>query len=252
MLNINQNGVIIYQGPSMLDGAPIVAIATGFTKQSANTKTGGELIQTWILRADMAPQEALNNGADASICGDCRHRGEIVAGKNSSRACYVNIAHAPRAVYECFKRGRYRKAPQCELGSIFNGLGVRLGSYGDPAAVPLYVWDNTLCQAKFNTGYTHQWQTADVSYAKYCMASVDTESERAMANAMGYRTFRVRHIDDAILDREVICPASEEAGHKTTCDKCRACGGTGSKALVDIVIAVHGGASKIKAHNLSL
>jgi hypothetical protein len=251
-MNINQNGMIIYEGPSELDGAPIVAIATGFTKQSANTKTGGELIQTWILRSDMSPQEALNNSADESICGDCKHRGEVIDGKNANRPCYVNIAHAPRAVYECFKRGGYRKAKPTELSSIFAGLGVRLGSYGDPAAVPLYVWDNALNEAKFNTGYTHQWQTADIGYAKHCMASVDTAAERAMASAMGYRTFRVRHIDDAILGREIMCPASKEAGEKTTCDQCKACGGTGSKALVDIVIAVHGGASKIKAHNLSL
>jgi len=252
-MDINQNGVIIYQGPSMLDGAPIVAIATGFTKNSANAKTGGELIQTWIIRADMAPQKALNNGADESICGDCRHRGEVIDGKNSSRACYVNIAHAPRGVYACFKRGGYeRLMAQYDISQKFAGLGVRLGSYGDPAAVPLKVWHAVMHDAKFNTGYTHQWQSADIGYAKYCMASVDTAGERAMAGALGYRSFRVRHIDDAILGREVICPASEEAGHKTTCDSCKACGGTGSKALVDIVIAVHGGASKIKAHNLSL
>ena len=34
------NGAIIYRGPSMLDGSPIVAILTGIDKPSHNPKTG--------------------------------------------------------------------------------------------------------------------------------------------------------------------------------------------------------------------
>jgi hypothetical protein len=48
-----KNG-IIYQGPSLLDGAPIVVIAN-YSK--SNRKTGG-VVQTYILRADMNPLEA--------------------------------------------------------------------------------------------------------------------------------------------------------------------------------------------------
>ena len=48
---------IFYRGPSMLDGAPIVAIAT----DSSNSKTGG-MVQTWILRADIDPVTAARNG----------------------------------------------------------------------------------------------------------------------------------------------------------------------------------------------
>ena len=51
----NPNGRILYEGPSMLDGAPIVVIATGFAERSGNDKTGA-MIQTWILRADIPPR----------------------------------------------------------------------------------------------------------------------------------------------------------------------------------------------------
>ena len=45
------SGFIIYEGPSQIDGAPIVAIAT---LKSRNRKNGA-MIQTWILRAYMHP-----------------------------------------------------------------------------------------------------------------------------------------------------------------------------------------------------
>ena len=44
-----EKGFIIYDGPSMLDGEPIVAIAT---MKTSNRKTG-EMVQVWILRSDV-------------------------------------------------------------------------------------------------------------------------------------------------------------------------------------------------------
>lgn len=63
-------GFIFYCGPSQIDGAPIVGIAV---LRSANAKTG-DMVQTYILRADTAPLTALSTGADVSICGACPHR----------------------------------------------------------------------------------------------------------------------------------------------------------------------------------
>ena len=60
------NGYILYEGPSGIDGAPIVVIATGFANSSANAKTG-DMIQTWIIRSDIAPHHAVKSGDDASI-----------------------------------------------------------------------------------------------------------------------------------------------------------------------------------------
>ena len=132
------NGAVIYRGPSQLDGAPIVAIATGLAKGSTNSKTGGGLIQVWILREDVSPVHAVHSGADSSICGTCPHRGRIENGRNLDRSCYVTVFQAPLNVWKCYKRGLY--APASNLATTFEGRGVRLGAYGDPAALPIEIW----------------------------------------------------------------------------------------------------------------
>jgi hypothetical protein len=63
---------IIYRGPSLIDGEPIVAIAQ---VSSRNAKTGS-MVQTFIMRADMDPITANRTGADHAICGTCPHRGK--------------------------------------------------------------------------------------------------------------------------------------------------------------------------------
>ena len=66
------NHGIIYKGPSLLDGKPIVVIGT-YSKR--NSKTGA-VLQTYILCDDgLDPLEASKTGADFSICGDCIMRG---------------------------------------------------------------------------------------------------------------------------------------------------------------------------------
>ena len=64
---------IIYNGPSLLDGKPIVVIAT-FSNR--NKKTGA-VVQTYILCRDISPLEASKTGADFTICGNCIMRGEV-------------------------------------------------------------------------------------------------------------------------------------------------------------------------------
>lgn len=244
------NGAVIYQGPSMIDGSPIVVVATGLGGRSANRKTG-DLVQTWILREDVSPMEAIQTGADVSICGDCPHRGRIEGGRNVGRSCYVNIGQAPLNVWRTFHRvplangkprSGYPTVRADELSETFAGRLVRLGSYGDPAAVPVWVWEAMMRLADGGTGYTHQWRDAAPELARWCMASCDSEADRVFARFMGYRTFRVTPVDsrEDRGDREVICPASDEAGKVTNCAACRACGGLSAKAKADIVITVHG------------
>ena len=237
------NGTVIYRGPSMLDGAPIIAIATGLTQGSSNAKTG-DLIQTWILREDVSPTDAVNSGDDASICGTCPHRGTIENGKNIGRSCYVTIFQAPLNVWKSYHRGIYPAAG--DLGALFAGRAVRVGSYGDPAAVPIAIWQAVLSGAASHTGYTHQWR-ANPALAEFCMASADSDVDRMHAKALGFRTFRVRALADPVQAGEVICPASEEAGKKTSCALCKACGGKTAKARADLVIAAHGAAAKVNA-----
>jgi len=232
------NGVILYEGPSMLDGAPIVVIATGIRTGSTNVKTGA-MIQTYILRSDLPPIDAVRSGDDASVCGGCVHRGD---GTGKERSCYVTLMHGPRGVWAAYKRGSYASADDLDPRAAVADRMVRLGTYGDPAAAPADMWKALVATAKGWTGYTHQWRTIDAAtWHPLVMASADSLTDMADAHALGYRTFRVTPIGEvAIKGVEIVCPASHEAGQKTECIDCKACMGTSAKARVSIQIQAHG------------
>ena len=98
------NGYILFEGNSKLNGEPIVVIGTGFSDSSANTKTG-DMVQTWILLQNEEPHKAIKTGADSAICGNCVHRGEWDGVRwVKSRTCYVKTFQAPLAVYRKYKR----------------------------------------------------------------------------------------------------------------------------------------------------
>lgn len=231
-------GYIAYEGPSQIDGRPIVVIVNKLGG-SDNTKTGADLVQTFIIRADVAPTDALKTGADVSICGQCVHR-PILAKTNGQAPCYVNVGRSVRSVFQAYKRGRYRRATPAQLRAILAGRKVRLGTYGDPAAAPVAMWQEITADAAGVVGYSHQWQAVNFDHAAWAplvMASADSIDEAAQANLYGMRVFRV----SVGVDRqagEATCPASAEAGRKSTCDACMLCGGT-SKTARDIVIADH-------------
>lgn len=236
------NGAVLWSGASLLDGAPIVVIATGLASGSTNSKTG-PMVQTYILRQDVAPTEAVRTGVDGSICGDCPHRGRTVtlgdAVRNVGRTCYVNVGQGPQAVWRTWERGGYPdQRGQLEL--VGAARVVRLGTYGDPAAVPAWVWGALVSKAVAHTGYTHQWRKSQ-ALRSLCMASADSPEDAAEAQAAGWRTFRVAlpcHPEK--LPGEVTCPASAEAGRKLVCADCRACGGADGRKG-SIVIQAHGG-----------
>lgn len=229
------NSYILYEGPSLLDGSPIVAIATGFARGSANRKTGA-MIQTWIMRSDVEPHHATKTGEDSTVCGGCPHR------PSAGGACYVAVFQAPLAVYRAYKRGKYPRATQAtSRAALGAGRKLRLGSYGDPAAVPAAVWEAFTRDAATWTGYTHQWRLPAASALRtLCMASVDSDAERTEAQGAGWRTFRVRTAEEPLAKGEIACPASDEAGKRTTCAECNLCKGSASKSRRSIAIIAHG------------
>lgn len=230
------NGAIIYKGPSLLDGAPIVAIATGLERSSKNAKTG-DMLQTYILREDIAPTEAVTTGQDSSICGQCPHRGR---GDGKGRTCYVNVGQGPQAVWKAYKRGSYESV--MDIAPLGVKRVVRLGTYGDPAAVPVQIWLDLTKECVAHTGYTHQWRNAP-QLRTLCMASADSVADAAEARLQGWRTFRVAMpCDTPKMSGESVCPASAEAGKILACAECRACGGADGRKG-SIVIQAHGGFS---------
>lgn len=155
-------GYIAYEGPSAIDGAPIVVIINKIDTDSKNDKTGA-IVQSFIIR-----------------------------------------------------------------------------SHVNPVRAPATMWAQITRYALGRRGYTHQWDTPgfDVdAWAPLVMASADTIDQAAKANLLGMRVFRVS-IGVDVQPGEASCPASAEAGRKSTCAKCTLCAGTSIKAR-DIVIADH-------------
>lgn len=230
--------MILYQGPSMIDGAPIVVIAP--SGRSTNGKTGA-LLQTYILRADVSPADAIKQAADASICGACPHRGVVINGRNVGRTCYVNVGQGPRAVFDAYQRGRYAVAQDANaIAAHGAGRKVRLGTYGDPAAVPAHVWHALLARADGHTGYTHQWREPLAQALRgIVMASADSIADAREAHAAGWSTFRVRmpHESGQRMHGEAQCPAAKEVGAKVQCADCMACDGSSRSRAID----AHGG-----------
>lgn len=225
-------GAILYQGPSLFDGKPIVVIGIWSSK---NGKTG-DMLQTYIIRSDIDPREANKYGEDESICGNCRHRGtptfDPLKKLAEGRTCYVNMGQGVLIVFEAFIAGKY---PVASPRTVGRKRKVRIGTYGDGAAAPRYVWDELLSEADGHTAYSHNGGDP-VLY----MVSADTLQQAQTAWVSKHRTFRVvRDVSEIDRTHEVLCPASKEAGYKATCQSCLLCGGTSVQAK-SIAIPVHG------------
>ena len=213
-------GYVIYDGPSRLEGGtPIIAI---LTMRSENRKTG-DMPQIWMLRKDRAPTTAALDGTDDAVCGECAFR-LYLARNNPDRAnCYVTLVHGPNAIWKAYHAGSY---PTSWPDRIVDP--VRVGSYGDPAAVPLKIWREFIahCWGGY-TMYTHQWRRFS-GFRHYAMASVNSPAEQHLAAQRGWRTFRVIQKKEAAQHNhigEITCPATPEAGRRTTCKQCRICDG---------------------------
>lgn len=234
-------GFVVYEGPSELDGSPIVVVVNRIFTASDNAKTG-DIVQSFIIRSDVSPMDALRTGSDVAVCGDCEHRPSLVKAGNGKAPCYVNVGRSVMSVYGAYVRGSYVKASPEQVAEHLADRVLRLGTYGDPFAAPLAVWLPMVAASARRVGYTHQWQHPKFNASDWgplVMASADTVAQRTKANAMGLRTFRVGFADELLkVVGEAVCPASAEAGRKTTCADCRLCGGTSIKAK-DIVIRDH-------------
>ena len=211
---MSKNGLVLFQTPD------VVVIATGFASGSANSKTA-DMIQIWLLNRHMNPVAARKVGADDTVCFDCPHR---------NGTCYVNLGYKHWAGDT----------------SIFEGRKVRFGAYGDPVILSTDMIEEIANASSGWTGYTHQWRK-HTAYKQWLMASVDSEAEAREAQADGWRTFRITPTSQKFKN-EIVCPSSEEAGRKTTCDQCLLCNGSASKSTRNITIAAHGvGKKKLNA-----
>lgn len=232
----NPAAVVVWEGPSRLNGEKILVIATGLRSKASshtNAKTG-DLIQLYILPADTDPREAIDSGEDAAVCGSCVHR-PTATGEDARRDCYVNVAWAPRNLWLAHRAGNVPPMPR----GLLEGAAIRFGAWGDPAAVPVRVWQGLFRGASMHTGYTQLWRDLDVRTWGWLMASVDSEDDQLKASRRGWRTFRTVYDDETPTDLERECLAT--ASH-VTCLGCGGCGGTHSAGATrpPYFIRVHG------------
>ena len=223
------NSAVIHEGKSPYDGAEIMVLASGIKVPSTNVKTGW-MIQIYILRKDMPPVEAVKQGLDESICGNCSMRW------NKGGGCYVIPFHFSRMWNAGLKAPRITPTELAKLADKYN-TPIRQGAYGDPAMVPMYVWEEleNAVSNKKGSSYTHQWEWVSPEYAMFSMASVENLKQKADAQAKGYRTYRI--VDDVaeIATDEVLCPNTSKG---VQCRECGLCGGLRSKAK-NIAIVKH-------------
>ena len=112
---------------------------------------------------------------------------------------------------------------------------IRLGTAGDPAAVPSEVWLKLLEGAKNWTAYTHQWHKPEFQeYKEFCMASVDSLEQERLAISLGWLPFRVGPVEAKMTTTELYkglnfetqtiqCPATRY--EKGNCADCGLCSG---------------------------
>tara|TARA_Y100001938_G_scaffold127497_1_gene180413 strand:- start:514 stop:1227 length:714 start_codon:yes stop_codon:yes gene_type:complete len=210
----------------------IMATLTGLIRPSANKKTG-PMLQIATLDTRDSPTQIIKKKLDSSVCGDCALKRTV---------CYVN----PISL-----NGVWKSAVNQVVSKLPEKLGaVRFGTYGNPSKLPLALIKTIASKATSWTGYCHDWETVSPQYAKYFMASIDDLSakkkgrsaieDKAVANKLGYRTYRTIRSVKELLPDEIHCP-HEEKGVK--CIDCKLCSGNNSKAK-NIAITIGGPSNK--------
>lgn len=233
------NTVLVWSGASLHpdgNGESVGLFATGLRTPSGNLKTG-PMIQTYILALDADPILTVRGGDDSSVCGACPQSPTRGGG------CYVNIGHAPLGIWRAWERGSVPAILPGQwgaLGDLIRGRMVRMGAYGDPAAVPVGVWERILRGAAGWTGYTHAWRSLAPRHplSRLCMASCDNPGDIRPAQAKGWRAFAMAS-DPSSVAGAIPCP---HYTHALTCADCGLCAGS-SIGAKHITVRPHGAKS---------
>ena len=228
------SGYVLHQ--TIINNEPVVVIAT---MESDNPKTGN-MVQIWFLLENHAPHHAVKTGLDAStVCQGCKFA--------SGNGCYVRTYQAPLSIWKAWKRGNYPSLFPHQYASVFTGRKIRFGAYGNPSIMPVSMVKAIASVSSGYTGYFHDWQTNPYAneYAKYFMASTETESSYRLAMSLNYRVFHASPIKPAGMQE---CLNTLQ---NTTCFKCTLCNGLTKFRAPSIWIDPHG-SGKEKANAVAL
>ena len=209
-------------------------VITGFKKTSNNRKTG-EMLQTYLLNKSTLTSEPKIFGAKCSAC-------PMVS------KCYVN--HDKQSVRRTIKKllngenTSYKFSSLQEVLPLLRGQFVRLGTYGDPSALPIEDLKKITAASDGWTGYTHFFKEIDSDYSLYLMASVESLEGELLAHALGYLTFRVLLKEDETLEvsySSIQCLNVENEKTLVTlqCVDCLICSGTKGRGKKSVYIEEH-------------
>lgn len=231
-------GFILYEGPSAIGDGDVVCIAT---LESANTKTG-DMVQIWILPKDRDPLDALHEGYNDSACGQCPLQGTWDNDREQmvNRVCYVNIGQAPKQVWHSYQAGNYVRYEHKQHSFYLRSREIRIGAYGDPAALPTSIVKMLANVGTGWSGYSHQlfWidQKRAKALARWLMCSCHTKAQDLEAKRRGWRTFTAISEGQKPPKGSIECPNQT---HGVQCIDCQLCQGT-SKNAKSVFIPSHG------------
>ena len=230
-------GIVLYDGPSKLNGKPIITIAT---LKSQNIKTG-KMISCWTLPKSYPPTVAIDLGEDDAVC-NCNLRGTLATvngkTKNVGRICYVLNYQAPTTIYHKYHRGGYAPLDKNNI-ALFKNRMVRFGVYGCPTATPIKIIHDIVKLCRGWTAFTSGWRNGhNKIYQQYCQASVNSVIQAKEAQQRGWKTFRVSE-DGLPLKNETVCSSI----YGVKCVDCGICNGN----TANVVIKIHGTKGKINS-----
>lgn len=233
---------LYFRTASALTGDPIlVAFQMGASK---NSKLG-DMVQVWIMPESSKPTDSIKDGLQEAVCGKCWFA--------SSGTCYVNPVTVNQ-VWSAVERGSYRELELNDNGfkalvSALYGRHVRIGAWGDPAAMPWPLMASIVDNCAGHTAYTHQVDhpSFDPRFSEVCMVSVENPKQAERLQRLGYRTFRARTEFSQLTPREIECPSVSSG---LSCADCRLCDGKDAKrGTVSVSIPVHGLDWKVQTFN---
>ena len=241
-------GFVLYEGPSLIGQGDIAVLAV---LNSKNEKTG-PMVQVYIVPKDMSTLDAVQAGDNAAACGDCplmgtpytktikRRSGEVEqVVRLQNRVCYVNLGRLDATIGGAYRRGRYAPYNRRIHERWLKGRDVRLGSYGDPAAMPDHLVEYLASVGSGHTGYSHQLFSIERGradkLARLLMVSCHTPAQHNEAVRRGWRPFTVISGNQAPPVGAVECPFYT---HGVQCNKCQLCQGT-SKNAKPVYVRAH-------------
>jgi hypothetical protein len=236
----NPRTFIIGEPTRGIDGALVVHLLQ--MPSSTKNRKIGVMAQTWHIRIDTHPTDAIRSGLDVATCGNCPLRpstvreNPIAPDGSKTKPCYV-MQNPIISMWNAYWRGSYQTITVEQAAEKVAGQPLRFGAYGDPALLGYDVIRTLAASASKTTGYTHAWLVDgfDLRLFDYLMASVDPISaDRSHEIANVARTFRVIPNRESLKRGEIEC-ANTTRG--ITCAECGLCAGNSLKAKNIAVVA---------------